>query len=248
LSSTTLLLENALKRLRLPVVKNLYKEMAKDATERQIPYEDFLLALLEQEVAQRDANQITSRIKYAKFPAMKTLDQYDFTAIPTLNKQKILQLSRSEYISNAENIIFIGNSGTGKTHLSIALGVEACQRGHIVQFWTAARICNELIEAQSQKRLLQLEKQWMKANLIILDEVGFVPLSKTGAELLFQFCSSRYEKGSMIITSNLDFSNWTQIFKDEQMTAALADRLTHRAHIFAMNGESYRFKQSMKRA
>jgi DNA replication protein DnaC len=222
--------------------------MAKDATERQIPYEDFLLALLEQEVAQRDANQITSRIKYAKFPAMKTLDQYDFTAIPTLNKQKILQLSRSEYISNAENIIFIGNSGTGKTHLSIALGVEACQRGHIVQFWTAARICNELIEAQSQKRLLQLEKQWMKANLIILDEVGFVPLSKTGAELLFQFCSSRYEKGSMIITSNLDFSNWTQIFKDEQMTAALADRLTHRAHIFAMNGESYRFKQSMKRA
>jgi DNA replication protein DnaC len=222
--------------------------MAKDATERQIPYEDFLLALLEQEVAQRDANQIASRIKYAKFPAMKTLDQYDFTAIPTLNKQKILQLSRSEYISNAENIIFIGNSGTGKTHLSIALGVEACQRGHIVQFWTAARICNELIEAQSQKRLLQLEKQWMKANLIILDEVGFVPLSKTGAELLFQFCSSRYEKGSMIITSNLDFSNWTQIFKDEQMTAALADRLTHRAHIFAMNGESYRFKQSMKRA
>lgn len=248
MSSTTLLLENALKRLRLPVVKNLYKEMAKDATERQIPYEDFLLALLEQEVAQRDANQIASRIKYAKFPAMKTLDQYDFTAIPTLNKQKILQLSRSEYISNAENIIFIGNSGTGKTHLSIALGVEACQRGHIVQFWTAARICNELIEAQSQKRLLQLEKQWMKANLIILDEVGFVPLSKTGAELLFQFCSSRYEKGSMIITSNLDFSNWTQIFKDEQMTAALADRLTHRAHIFAMNGESYRFKQSMKRA
>jgi DNA replication protein DnaC len=232
----------------LPVVKKLYKEMAKDATERQIPYEDFLLALLEQEVAQRDANQIASRIKHAKFPTMKTLDQYDFTAIPTLNKQKILQLSRSEYISNAENIIFIGNSGTGKTHLSIALGVEACQRGYVVQFWTAARICNELMEAQSQKRLLQLEKQWMKANLIILDEVGFVPLSKTGAELLFQFCSSRYEKGSMIITSNLDFSNWTQVFKDEQMTAALADRLTHRAHIFAMNGESYRFKQSMKRA
>lgn len=248
MSSTTLLLENALKRLRLPVVKKLYKEMAKDATERQIPYEDFLLALLEQEVAQRDANQIASRIKYAKFPAMKTLDQYDFKAIPTLNKQKILQLSRSEYINDAENIIFIGNSGTGKTHLSIALGVEACHRGHVVQFWTAARLCNELIEAQSQKRLLQLEKQWMKANLIILDEVGFVPLSQTGAELLFQFCSSRYEKGSMIITSNLDFSNWTQIFKDEQMTAALADRLTHRAHIFAMNGESYRFKQSMKRA
>jgi len=222
--------------------------MAHDAMERQIPYEDFLLALLEQEVMQRDANQIASRTKQAKFPTIKTMDQYDFSVMPSLNKPKVLQLSRCEYIEKAENVIFIGNSGTGKTHLSISLGMEACRHGYTVQFWTAAKLCNELMEAQSEKRLLQLEKQWLKVDLAILDEVGFVPLSKSGAELLFQFCAARYEKGSMILTSNLDFANWTQVFKDEQMTAALVDRLTHRAHIFAMNGDSYRFKQSLKQS
>lgn len=218
--STTLLLDTYAKRLRLPIVKQLYKEVAKDAEERQIPYEDFLLSLLEQEVRQRDTKQIESRIKQA----------------------------RCEYVDKAENILFIGNSGTGKTHLSIALGTEACRHGYSAQFWTAATLCNELMEAQSEKRLLQLEKQWLKADVVVLDEVGFVPLSKTGAELLFQFCASRYEKGSMILTSNLDFANWTQVFKDEQMTAALVDRLTHRAHVFAMNGDSYRFKQSLKQS
>ena len=246
--STTFLLEAYAKRLRLPAVKKVYKEMAHDAMERQIPYEDFLLALLEQEVMQRDANQIASRTKQAKFPTIKTMDQYDFSVMPSLNKPKVLQLSRCEYIEKAENVIFIGNSGTGKTHLSISLGMEACRHGYTVQFWTAAKLCNELMEAQSEKRLLQLEKQWLKVDLAILDEVGFVPLSKSGAELLFQFCAARYEKGSMILTSNLDFANWTQVFKDEQMTAALVDRLTHRAHIFAMNGDSYRFKQSLKQS
>lgn len=246
--STTFLLETYAKRLRLPAIKRFYKEMANDAAERQVPYEEFLLALLEQEVQQRDANQIASRIKHAKFPSTKTLDQYEFSVIPSLNKPKLLQLARCDYIEKAENIMFIGNSGTGKTHLSIALGNEACRHGYSVQFWTAAKICNELMEAQSQKRILQLEKQWLKTDLIILDEVGFVPLSKTGAELLFQFCAARYEKGSMIITSNLEFADWTQIFKDEQMTAALVDRLTHRTHIFAMNGDSYRFKQSIQRS
>lgn len=246
--STSFLLETYAKRLRLPAIKRVYKEIAHDAAERQIPYEEFLLALLEQEVQQRDANQIASRIKHAKFPSMKTLDQFEFSAIPSLNKPKLLQLARCEYIEKAENIMFIGNSGTGKTHLSIALGKEACHHGYSVQFWTAAKICNELMEAQSQKRILQLERQWLKTDLIILDEVGFVPLSRTGAELLFQFCAARYEKGSMIITSNLEFTEWTQIFKDEQMTSALVDRLTHRAHIFAMNGGSYRFKQSIQRS
>ncbi|MGC5328995.1 IS21-like element helper ATPase IstB [Brevibacillus sp. SYSU BS000544] len=244
--STSFLLETYAKRLRLPAIKKCYKEIAHDALERQIPYEDFLLALFEQEVMQRDANQIALRIKQAKFPSTKTFDQYDFSCIPSLNKPKILQLARCEYIEKAENVIFIGNSGTGKTHLSIALGMEACRHGFTVQFWTAARICNELMEAQTEKRLLQLEKQWMKVDVVILDEVGFVPLSKSGAELLFQFCSARYEKGSMILTSNLDFANWTQVFKDEQMTAALVDRLTHRSHVFPMNGDSYRFKQSLK--
>ncbi|WP_289140456.1 IS21-like element helper ATPase IstB [uncultured Brevibacillus sp.] len=197
---------------------------------------------------QRDTNQIASRTKQAKFPTIKTIDQYDFSAMPSLNKPKVLQMTRCEFLEKTENVIFIGNSGTGKTHLSISLGVEACHHGYTVQFWTAAKLCNELMEAQSEKRLLQLEKQWLKVDLAILDEVGFVPLSKSGAELLFQFCAARYEKGSMILTSNLDFAGWTQVFKDEQMTAALVDRLTHRAHVFAMDGPSYGFRQSMKQS
>jgi DNA replication protein DnaC len=245
--STSLLLDSLTLRLRLLAIRRLYKEVAQDATQRQIPYEDFLLSLLEQEAARRDQNQTVARIKAAKFPLPKTLDQYEFAAMPSLNKPQLLQLARCEFIEKLENVIFLGNSGTGKTHLSIALGMEACRLGHSVQFWTAAKLCNELMEAQSEKRLLQLEKQWLKSKLIILDEVGFVPLTKTGAELLFQFCAARYEKGSMILTSNLEFANWTQVFQDEQMTAALVDRLTHRAHIFAMNGDSYRFKQSLKR-
>jgi len=155
--STSFLLETYAKRLRLPAIKKFYKEMAHDAMERQIPYEDFLLALLEQEVLQRDVNQIASRTKQARFPSIKTMDQYDFSVTPTLNKPKVLQLSRCEYIEKAENVIFIGNSGTGKTHLSISLGMEACRHGYTIQFWTAAKLCNELMEAQSEKRLLQLE-------------------------------------------------------------------------------------------
>ncbi|TBL67345.1 IS21-like element helper ATPase IstB [Paenibacillus thalictri] len=243
---THLLVEAYAKRLRLPTIKRQFRELAKDAAERQIPYEDFLAALLEQEVLQRDANFVASRIKAARFPQAKTLDQFEFQAIPTVNKPKVLQLARCEYLEKAENVIFLGNSGTGKTHLAIALGMEACRQGYSVQFWTAARLCNELLEAQSEKRLLALEKQWLKADLVIVDEVGYVPLTKTGAELFFQQFAARHERGSTIVTSNLEFADWTQVFKDEQMTAALVDRLTHRSHIFAMNGDSYRFKQSMQ--
>lgn len=241
-----LLIESYAKRLRLPTVKRLFKEHVKDAAERHISYEDFLAALLEQEVLQRDASYVSSRIKAARFPQMKTLEQFDFQAIPSLNKPKLLQLSRCEYIEKAENVIFLGNSGTGKTHLAIALGMEACRQGYSVQFWTAARLCNELLEAQSEKRLLTLEKQWLKADLVIVDEVGYVPLTKSGAELFFQHFAVRYERGSTIVTTNLEFADWTQVFKDEQMTAALVDRLTHRSNIFPMNGDSYRFKQSMQ--
>ncbi|WP_269467054.1 MULTISPECIES: ATP-binding protein [Brevibacillus] len=142
---------------------------------------------MEQEVLQRDANQIASRTKQAKFPTIKTIDQYDFSVMPALNKPKVLQLSRCEYIEKAENVIFIGNSGTGKTHLSISLGMEACRHGYTVQFWTAAKPCNELMEAQSERRLLQLEKQWLKVDLAILDEVGFVPLVKQVLSYYFNF-------------------------------------------------------------
>ncbi|MBT2700699.1 IS21-like element helper ATPase IstB [Bacillus sp. ISL-40] len=244
--STTLLVEEYLKRLRLPAILREYKEVMRDAESRGMNYEEFLRVLLENEVNQRNDNMLNLRIRQAKFPFPKTIDSFDFTAVPYINKPKVLGLHRSEFIDKKENIILIGNSGTGKSHLSISLGYAACHNGYSVQFWSAAQLCNELLEAQSEKKLLALEKRWLKADLIILDDVGYIPFSKAGAQLLFQFCASRYEKGSMIITSNLEFSNWTQVFGDEQMTAALVDRLTHRSHILVMNGDSYRFKESLK--
>jgi DNA replication protein DnaC len=244
--STTLLVEEYLKRLRLPAILREYKEVMRDAESRGMNYEEFLRVLLENEVNQRHDNMLNLRIRQAKFPFPKTIDSFDFTAAPYINKPKVLGLHRSEFIDKKENIILIGNSGTGKSHLSISLGYAACHNGYSVQFWSAAQLCNELLEAQSEKKLLALEKRWLKADLIILDDVGYIPFSKAGAQLLFQFCASRYEKGSMIITSNLEFSNWTQVFGDEQMTAALVDRITHRSHILVMNGDSYRFKESLK--
>ena len=146
-----------------------------------------------------------------------------------------------------ESVIFLGNPGTGKTHLSIALGLCALKKGKKVRFYTANGLANELLEAQQEYRLVRLEKQWLAQDLVILDEIGYVPFTKTGAELLYQFCASRYERGSMIVTTNLEFSQWAEVFGDERMTAALLDRLTHRAHILVLNGESYRFRESMRK-
>jgi DNA replication protein DnaC len=152
---------------------------------------------------------------------------------------------QGEYIRKKENVILVGNSGVGKTHIATALGYEACRQGLRVKFYTAAGVINELIAAQQEYRLNRLEKQWLAPHLIILDELGYVPFSKMGAELLFQFCAARYERGSIIITTNLEFPKWTEVLGDEQMTAALLDRLTHKAHILNINGDSYRFKQAL---
>ena len=152
---------------------------------------------------------------------------------------------QGEYIRKKENIILVGSSGVGKTHIATALGYEACRQGLRVKFYTAAGLINELLAAQQEYRLNRLEKQWLVPHVIILDELGYVPFSKMGAELLFQFCAARYERGSIIITTNLEFPKWTEVLGDEQMTAALLDRLTHNAHILNINGDSYRFKQAL---
>ena len=162
-------------------------------------------------------------------------------------KALVLELSRSSFIDRRENVIFIGSYGTGKTHLAISLAVCACRQGKKVRFYTAAGLINDLLEAQSQLRLGKLESALAKCDLIILDEMGFVPFTKEGAEALFTFCASRYERGSLIITTNLDFARWKEIFGDDALTGALLDRLTHRCHILEMNGDSYRFKESLKR-
>ncbi len=242
-----LLLETYLKQLRLPTIHRNYEPLAREAAERNQTYEEYLFCLIEQEIIQRDENNLKRRMKYAKFPTIKTLETFDFTAVPGLNKNKILNLNRSEYIRGKENIIMVGNAGTGKTHLATSLAISACREGYKVKFYNVAGLVNELIQAQNEHRLLKFEKQWLKFDLVVLDELGYIPFNSLGSQLLFQFCSSRYERGSIIITTNLEFAEWNQIFGDEKLTAALLDRLTHKSHILQMNGESYRFKQSLQR-
>lgn len=240
-----MLLESHLKRLKMPKTIKIYESMAREAVENNLSYEEYLLCVIEQEIQQRESNSVQRGIRNAAFPVIKTLDNFDFKEVPSLNKAKILKLLQCDYIKNKENIVMVGNSGVGKTHVATALGYEACRKGLKVKFYTVAGLINELITAQQEYRLAKFEKQWAIPHLIILDEFGYIPFSKTGAELLFQFCSNRYERGSLIITTNLSFPRWTEVLGDEQMTAALLDRITHNAHILNITDDSYRFKQAL---
>ena len=201
----------------------------------------------ELELLDRERRATERRIRQAKFPVIKTMDSFDFMAIPTLNKTLVLELARCEFLARRENVLLLGNSGTGKTHIALALGLAACQRGHRVRFTTTAALVSELIEARDEKKLLRFQKQIASYELLIVDELGFVPLSKTGAELLFEMLSQRYERGSTLITSNLPFQEWTEVLGSERLTGALLDRLTHHVHILEMNGDSYRLKQSRRK-
>ena len=241
----TMLLEAYLKKLKMPQAAKTYESLSREAADNNLSYEEYLLGVLEQEIHQRENNRIQRGIRQTSFPVVKTLETFDFKAIPSLNKPKVLKLIQGEYIQKKENIILVGSSGVGKTHIATALGYEACRQGLRVKFYTASGLINELLAAQQEYRLNRLEKQWLTPHVIILDELGYVPFSKMGAELLFQFCASRYERGSMIITTNLEFPKWTEVLGDEKMTAALLDRLTHNAHILNINGDSYRFKQAL---
>jgi DNA replication protein DnaC len=243
--NTELMLDHIVKQLRMPTIGRQYRSLAREAEERNLSYEGYLLALLETELQTREENQRQRRLKQASFPVQKTLDTYDFSLMPSLNRNRFITLAKGEFVEKKENLIFLGNSGTGKTHLAIALGIEMIQNGYKAKFITASELVEELLMANEEHKLGVFEKKWLKFDVIIVDELGYVPFSKTGAELLFQFFSGRYERASVIITTNLEFSEWTNVFGDEKMTAALLDRLTHRSHIHLLNGESYRFRQSM---
>lgn len=246
MATTTLLLEHMTKQLRTPTIAQNYESLAREAEERNLSYEEYLLALLDLEVKTREENLKQRRLKQATFPVHKTLDAYDFSLMPSLNRNRFLTLGQGDFVEKKENIIFLGNSGTGKSHLATGIGIEMIQNGYKVKFITASELVEELLMAKEEHKLNALEKKWLKLDVIIIDELGYVPFSKVGSELLFQFFSSRYERASVIITTNLEFSEWTSLFGDDKMTAALLDRLTHRSHIHLLNGESYRFRQSMK--
>lgn len=241
------LLESYLKQLRLPTFLQNYAKFSEDAVRNNLDFPRYLLALAEQEVIQRDQNRRKRRIKAARFPALKELADFDFSALPQLNKALVLDLARGEYILKREPILFIGNPGVGKTHLATALALEACRQGHKVRFWTAAGLVNELLLAQDEHRLHKVIASARKLHLVVLDEFGFIPFSPDGAQILFTFCSELYEHVAVILTTNLKFADWTQILGDERLTMALIDRLTHHAHIIELIGESYRFRQRAQR-
>ena len=241
------LLGHHLKALRLPSFLREYDKVARQCAAEGVDHVRYLLRLAELEMIDREQRLVERRIRAARFPSVKSLDSYDFTALPTLNKTLVLELARCEYLARRENVIALGNAGTGKSHIALGLGLAACQKGLAVGFTTAAALVHELIEARDDKRLLRLQRQLAACQLLIIDELGYVPLSPTGAELLFEVFSQRYERGSVIVTSNLPFDEWTSVFGSERLTGALLDRLTHHVHILEMNGESYRLRQSKHR-
>jgi len=242
-----LLLGHHLKALKLPTFLREYDKLARQCAAEGVDHVGYLLRLAELELIERERRMVERRIREARFPAVKSLDSFDFLALPSLNKTLVLELARSEYVLRRENVIAVGNSGTGKSHVALGLGLAACQKGLSVGFTTAAALVNELLEARDEKRLLRLQRQLATYRLLIIDELGYVPLSQTGAELLFEVFSQRYERGSTIVTSNLPFDEWTGVFASERLTGALLDRLTHHVHILEMNGDSYRLKQSRRR-
>jgi len=241
-----ILLEHHLKALRLPTFLREYDKCARICAAEGVDHVRYLMRLTEQEMIDRERRMIERRIRLARFPIVKSLDSFDFKAIPSLNKMQVLELARCDYIDRWENVIALGPSGTGKTHIALALGLAACRKGLTVGFVTAAALVHELMEARDEKRLLRYQKQLAKYKLLIIDELGFVPLSKSGAELLFEVFSRRYESGSTLVTSNLPFDEWTETFGSERLTGALLDRLTHHVNILEMNGESFRLNQSRR--
>jgi len=239
-----LLLEHHLKALRLPTFHREYDKVAQQCAAQGVDHPRYLLRLAELELLDREQRATERRIRQARFPVLKSLDTFDYTVLPSLNKSLVLELARCDYLDRRDNVLALGNSGTGKTHIALALGLAACQKGYKVRFTTAASLVHELIEAKDEKRLLRYQKQMASHELLIVDELGFVPLSKTGAELLFEVFSQRYERSSTMVTSNLPFAEWTETLGSERLTGALLDRLTHHVHILEMNGDSYRLKES----
>lgn len=223
-----------------------WEKLAREAAASNESYEGYLLRLTEAEVTTRAANALANRIRAAAFPVVKDFDTFDFSAIPSLPKQKVLELARGQWVEEHSNCCLIGSAGTGKTHIAVALGLAICRLGQRVRFVTAAGLVTQLEEAQQQHRLDRLLTQLDRLDLLIIDELGYLSFSRSGAELLFQVFADRYERRSVLVTSNLAFSEWGQVFQGDRMTAALLDRLTHRCEIFEMNGESYRFRESMK--
>jgi len=245
--STRILLKHHLEKLRLPTIRREWEAAAAKCAKQRQDYGEFLLALTERELIEREQRAAQRRIKSAKFPVLKTLENFDFDTQPSINETLVRQLAGGDYLEARENVLLIGNSGTGKTHLATALGFAACTQGRRVRFWSATGLVTQMLEMREQRELKRFLAQVGKHDLIVLDELGYVPFSKAGAELLFEVVSRAYERLSLILTTNLPFEQWTEVMGSERLTGALLDRLTHRVHIIEANGESYRLRDARKR-
>ena len=233
--------------LRLPAVAEQCAPLAEEAVKQRQTYLRYLEALLAVELEERERNTIARRIKDAHLPRTKTLDEFDFSKAPHIRATEISELAQGGYIERAEPVILIGDCGTGKTHLLTGLCVAACRQKRRVRFATAAALVNELVEAKQQLQLRRVLARWDRYDLIAIDEVGYVPMADLGAEFLFQVIAERAEKAAVIITTNLPFSEWTQVIPNARLCKALLDRITDRAHIIETGTDSYRFRRTMEK-
>jgi len=247
-TKSTVLVKHHLKQLKLPTMHGECEKTAARAASENLDHLAFLLALCELELVDRERRAAERRLKAAKFPAHKTLDEFDFKAQPSVNKPLVLELMKGDYLDARENLLLVGASGTGKTHLATALGMAACLAGRRVRFYRVTELITLLLEARDERQLLRFKAQLAKQHLLILDELGYVPASKVGAELLFDIIGTAYERQSLIVTTNLPFENWTEVLGSERLTGATLDRLTHRCHILETTGESYRLKDARRRS
>jgi DNA replication protein DnaC len=241
------LLAQYLRRLRLPTMLREYAALSEAAAREGVPYERYLVLLAEREVATRDEYLVRQRLGQAKFPAIKTFDQYDFARMPGLNRQVILELAQGRYLEHKANILLVGDIGTGKTHLATSFGVAACQQGRRVRVYTAAGLTNALVEAQAAQRLAPFERSLQRLQLLILDEVGVVPFTKAGADLLFSCLAALHDQVSLVLTTTVPFADWAVLFGgDARLAAALLDRLAFHAQVIAFAGPRYRLAESLR--
>lgn len=246
-AKATVLLEHHLKALKLPTVLREYVSVAAACSLDKADYATYLLRLTERELLDRERRAADRRLQAAKLPVVKTFDTFEFACQPSVNEALVRELMRGQYIADHENVLIVGNSGTGKTHLATALAFTACAQGRKVRFYTVTQLVRQLLESREERTTQRLFAQIERCHLLVLDELGYVPFTKIGAELLFEVVSRAYERLSLIVTTNLPFEAWTEVMGSERLTGALLDRLTHRVHILEANGESFRLREAKTR-
>lgn len=241
-------LESHLNSLQLKGLIPVYQGIIENASKSNLTYHEFLAVLFEHEVKRKKEGSINAKVSKAKFPYFKTLDQFDFSFQPSLNEKEIINLGGLSFAENNENVIFLGPPGVGKTHLAVALGINACRARLRVAFISVQNLMEELILSKKSGCITQKLLYYSRLDILILDELGYMPISKEQADLFFQLISSRYEKGSIILTSNYNFDEWGKVFDDDVVASAIIDRLVHHSKIFFINGSSYRLKDKLKNA